>query len=373
MTTRRFCTILAKAASTSHNRLPVFGFVQFKFILNMLTQKRQGDLDSEILDAIQAVLGLGDSGTTGDMYKSEFSLNAVSKAMQHLDTPRQKYGFTKWLDDNWPSVIYNFKNTEDVEHGIAIIDICSDDSGDGLLADELEDHFDDSPPSPLKRSRSNHEDLPSSLDDQLVADDHDSAFTTPTKSVVIKKRVRTAELLHKLKEWDINMLRVFITRLAKRNELLRTRSARKTLRSPGGTCKTPPVKKHFSKRLQPGVGHAIVLDGHAGKPMVVADTMQQFRVVPTSGKSRLRYSQQSMNAMVLRKSLAGAIGSNGVAAMGGFDMSRQVVCKAEINAAACLALHAQAFHTFENVDGMMVIRTEQDATNTQIWKKNRSS
>ena len=85
----------------------------------------------------------------------------------------------------------------------------------------------------------------------------------------------------------------------------------------------------------------------------------------------MKYSHHSMIATVLRKSLTGTMGGNAVAAMGGFDMSRQVVCRAEVTAATCLALHAQNFHKLENGHGMMVVRTEQDATNTQIWKTSK--
>ena len=53
------------------------------------------------------------------------------------------------------------------------------------------------------------------------------------------------------------------------------------------------------------------------------------------------------------------------------DMSRQVVCRSEVLAAASLQMHAQNVHGLAALGSWSVIRSEQDATNSGIWRKNK--
>ena len=55
------------------------------------------------------------------------------------------------------------------------------------------------------------------------------------------------------------------------------------------------------------------------------------------------------------------------------DVSRQTLCRSEVLAATSLATHAERFHTEKAFQGMgiTIIRTLQDATNSDVWRKNK--
>jgi hypothetical protein len=100
--------------------------------------------------------------------------------------------------------------------------------------------------------------------------------------------------------------------------------------------------------------------------------MSTLAVVP-KGKGHLRhfYSERSMMALVVRKSLS-RTAARTVGAVALVDTSRQVICKAECKADAALYQNARCFHAFKALTAALtIIRTEQDATNTNVWRKNK--